>query len=171
MNEGERFTMTLLCRQMPMKVRLILAISMLVTAGCTKPADAPPPFTPVPAPPSPIASIVPQAPIEQPAEPVLGEQDEAVGPVPPEKVVLEGSSWRVGAFTYTFQKGGHAIVSGGHLNKLARSGAPGRYIVRGDDITIIVMGRRYKARREGGNLFIGDRKAVRIDQGNVDTDP
>ena len=162
--------MTLSCRQTLTKVRLILAFSMLVTAGCTKSADDPTPFTPVPAPPSPIAPIVSKAPVEQPAEIEPGEQDEAVGPVPPEKVVLEGSTWRAGAFTYTFQRGGHAIVSGGHLNKLSRSGTPGRYVVRGDDITITVMGRRYKARREGGNLFIGSRKAVRIDQGNVETD-
>jgi len=169
MNEGERFKMMLSCRQTLTKVRLILAFAMLVTAGCTKSADDPPPFTPVPAPPSPIASL-PEVPVKQPAEIESGEQDEAVGPVPPEKVVLEGSTWRAGAFTYTFQRGGHAIVSGGHLNKLSRSGTPGRYVVRGDDITITVMGRRYKARREGGNLFIGSRKAVRIDQGNVETD-
>jgi len=161
--------MTLSRRETLMNVRLILALLILVTAGCTKSADAPQPFTPVPVPPSPVASL-PESPVKQPPEPALEKQDEATDPVPPEKLVLPGSTWRAGAFTYTFQNGGHAIISGGHLNELSRSGTPGRYRVRGDEITITVMGRRYKARREGDTLFIGNRKAKRIDQKNAETD-
>lgn len=158
MNKGDRLGIMLSDCQARMKVRLIVAVLFVVTAGCTKPANnASPPYESVPAPPSPIAPLPSEVPAEQPNDTDL------------ETLELEGTSWRVGVFTYTFQNGGHVIVKGGHLDKLSPSGAPGRYSVKGDDITITVMRRRYKARREGGALFIEGRKATRIDQGNSDT--
>lgn len=170
MNEGDHLTIMLSSRQALFKVPVILAISMFVSIGCTKSEnEAPPAAPPDPAPPP--TPVTPHAPVEAPVEKLLEDLVGIEKEVQEENFTLEGSSWRLGEFTYTFQNGGHAIVGGGHFNELSEAGVPGRYTVKGEDITITVMSRRYKARREGGTLYIGDRKAERIVQETAESEP
>lgn len=113
----------------------VIAIGLLV-AGCSEPPLIPPK--------------------EYPASPRVGPFHEIALP---EGSSLEGHTWQIGSIDFTFQKGNHVVVRGGHLVEPMPTGAPGLYTLEGRELTLDVLGREYAGSWDGNRLVLNGKEA------------
>lgn len=118
--------------------RIVFIGVLLVLSGCIEPVEAPT---------LPLSSIPTFAPeVQLPEYQGQGE--------------LEGHTWQVGEVSFSFQRGNHLVVRGGHLNDTMPSGAPGRYTRKDDTLALDVLGREYTGLWKDHSLSINDNPGV-----------
>ena len=73
---------------------------------------------------------------------------------------LEGHTWQVGEVTFSFQRGNHMLVRGGHLDETMPTGAPGRYTLDDQVLSLEVLGREYSGQWDKQKLTVNEQEGI-----------
>lgn len=79
---------------------------------------------------------------------------------PAESSALPGQTWQAGSVTFSFQRGNHVLVRGGHLTETMPTGAPGRYSLESDILEVEVLGRIYDGTWDRETLTLSGHRAT-----------
>ena len=73
---------------------------------------------------------------------------------------LPGQTWQAGSVTFSFQRGNHVLVRGGHITETMPTGAPGRYSLESEVLKLDVLGRVYEGTWDGETLTLNGHHAT-----------
>ena len=73
---------------------------------------------------------------------------------------LAGHTWQVGEVTFSFQRGNHLLVRGGHLDETMPTGAPGRYTIEETSVKLDVLNREYEGQWQDTVLTIQENTGI-----------
>jgi hypothetical protein len=121
-----------------MVIRVVFIGLLMILTGCIEPVEAPTlPLSSTPV-------FVPEVKLPE----YLGEGE------------LEGHTWQVGDVTFSFQRGNHLLVRGGHLDKTMPSGAPGRYTQKDEELVLDVLERKYTGLWSDNELSLNENPGI-----------
>lgn len=85
----------------------------------------------------------------------------------PEGATLERRTWQIGSVNFTFQRGNHVVVRGGHLVETMPTGAPGLYELQDGALRLEVLGREYTGTWDGVRMVLNGKEAVYLGEAAV----